>query len=146
MKSPEETGNIQYHIIGIDGHEYGPVDRGGLQAWIAQGKVNAQTQVRRAGETQWQTAIAMADIQPMLEPPVPPPVPPPVTQAEDASKAATAKTLVLTSHIMGYGGLLLMIVGVVVGLGFELAGIGVLSAIIGAILGQVGRGMQGRVI
>jgi hypothetical protein len=142
MISPEETANIQYHIIGIDGHEYGPVDRGGLQAWIAQGKVNAQTQVRRAGETQWQTAIAMADIQPMLEPPVALPV----TQAGDPSKAATAKTLVLTSHIMGYGGLLLMIVGVVVGLGFELAGIGVLSAIIGAILGQVGRGMQGRVI
>lgn len=141
MKSPEETGNVQYHIIGIDGHEYGPVDRGGLQAWIAQGKVNAQTQVRRAGETQWQTAIAMADIQPMLEPPVPPPV----TQAEDASKAATAKTLVLTSHIMGYGGLLLMIAGGVVGF-WVLAGSGVLSAIIGAILGQVGRGMQGRVI
>ena len=145
MISPEETANIQYHIIGIDGHEYGPVDRGGLQAWIAQGKVNAQTQVRRAGETQWQTAIAMADIQPMLEPPVPPPVPPPVIQAEDASKAATAKTLVLTSHIMGYGGLLLMIAGGVVGF-WVLAGSGVLSAIIGAILGQVGRGMQGQVI
>ena len=141
MKSPEETGNIQYHIIGIDGHEYGPVDRGGLQAWIAQGKVNAQTQVRRAGETQWQTAIAMADIQPMLEPPVALPV----TQAGDPSKAATAKTLVLTSHIMGYGGLLLMIAGGVVGF-WVLAGSGVLSAIIGAILGQVGRGMQGRVI
>jgi hypothetical protein len=141
MISPEETANIQYHIIGIDGHEYGPVDRGGLQAWIAQGKVNAQTQVRRAGETQWQTAIAMADIQPMLEPPVALPV----TQAGDPSKAATAKTLVLTSHIMGYGGLLLMIVGVVVGF-WVLAGSGVLSAIIGAILGQVGRGMQGRVI
>jgi hypothetical protein len=97
--------------------------------------------VRRAGETQWQTAIAMADIQPMLEPPVALPV----TQAGDPSKAATAKTLVLTSHIMGYGGLLLMIAGGVVGF-WVLAGSGVLSAIIGAILGQVGRGMQGRVI
>ncbi|MBA2543241.1 MAG: hypothetical protein H0V17_26605 [Deltaproteobacteria bacterium] len=65
----------------------------------------------------------------------------------------TAQKLVNLSHILGWGGLgLLLVLGPVVLFGVNptgglvVMGIGFLSAFVGAILGQVGRGMQGRVI
>jgi hypothetical protein len=42
-----------YHIIGSDGKEYGPVSPEQLREWIAQGRANAQTQVRAEGSTTW---------------------------------------------------------------------------------------------
>jgi hypothetical protein len=71
----------------------------------------------------------------------------------DAKTAATAKKLVMWSHILGWGGLGVLIVGSIAGgvlagpTGAGVAaGIGLASAVTGAIIGQVGRGMQGRVI
>lgn len=77
--------------------------------------------------------------------------PPPPEFAENARKA---NQLVNLSHILGWGGLGMLILGPALaaglGLGGTLAGIlallGVLSAIGGAVVGQVGRAMQGRVI
>jgi len=65
-----------------------------------------------------------------------------------------AQTLVKWSHGLGWGGLVFaVIIGPIVGfslgsplLALVLAGLGVVSTITGAILGQIGRGMQGRVI
>lgn len=74
------------------------------------------------------------------------PYPPPVDPR--------AQRLVNISHVLGWGGLATMfllapILGGVAGsmvLGVVLAGLGLASAVAGAIIGQIGRGMQGRVI
>ncbi len=41
-------------IIGGDGKEYGPVSTEQVQAWIAGGRANLETQAKRVGEEQWQ--------------------------------------------------------------------------------------------
>ncbi len=76
-----------------------------------------------------------------------------MTQQMDPKTAEQARKLVLWSHILGWGGLGVLIVGSIAGgvlagpTGAGVgAGIGVVSAVTGAILGQIGRGMQGRVI
>lgn len=157
MTQPVQSnpGGFQYQIIGADGREYGPVALDGLQLWVAQGQMTAQTQVRRSHEAQWQPAMSMPELQALLGTVGGPPVVGAVMpQAPvDPAKEGTAKKLVLASHIMGYGGLVLLIVGPIIGAVIEsgmIAGIGAAvgigSAIIGAIIGQVGRGMQGRAI
>lgn len=73
---------------------------------------------------------------------------------EQQAQAAKAKKLVNWSHVLGWGGLGLMFVGsIFVGIVAEsaepvmvTAGLGFVLAIAGAIVGQVGRGMQGRVL
>lgn len=65
-----------------------------------------------------------------------------------------ARSLVNWSHALGWGGLgTLLLIGPIIGFGsgsptlaFVLMGAGLVSTIVGAILGQIGRSMQGRVI
>ena len=72
-------------------------------------------------------------------------------QAETARKA---QGLVNLSTIFGWGGLgFLFVLAPTIGIGLHtgtgalaIAGIGAISAFVGAIVGQVGRGMQGRVL
>jgi hypothetical protein len=73
--------------------------------------------------------------------------------SEAASDAQTARKLVILSHILGWGGLLVLLVGSIIGgrvaggTGAAVGvGVGLVSAVTGALIGQVGRGMQGRVI
>jgi hypothetical protein len=42
-----------YKIIGADGKEYGPIAAEQLRQWIAEGRVNPQTQILAEGATQW---------------------------------------------------------------------------------------------
>jgi hypothetical protein len=42
-----------YKIIGADQKEYGPVSAEQLRAWMAEGRVNAQTRVLPEGATEW---------------------------------------------------------------------------------------------
>ena len=42
-----------YKIIGADQKEYGPVTAEQLRQWLAEGRVNAQTQVLPEGATEW---------------------------------------------------------------------------------------------
>lgn len=42
-----------FTIIGADGKEYGPVTADKIREWIAAGRANAQTQVRREGDAAW---------------------------------------------------------------------------------------------
>ncbi|HTM21068.1 MAG TPA: hypothetical protein VL172_11185 [Kofleriaceae bacterium] len=71
----------------------------------------------------------------------------------DPKAARTARTLVLWSHILGWGGVGVLFVGAAVAgvlaggaAAGIVAGVGITAAVTGAIMGQVGRGMQGRVI
>jgi len=85
-------------------------------------------------------------------------VPPPsqlqhAQQAHQLEKQRTAQKLVMLSTIFGWGGvgcLLALGPGVAIAvngmLGAVIMGLGLISAIAGAVIGQVGRGMQGRVI
>jgi len=76
-------------------------------------------------------------------------------QSEAARRQAeSAKRLVTISHILGWGGLGVLFLGSAAigilthsgGAAAITAGVGGISAVAGAIVGQVGRGMQGRVI
>jgi len=42
-----------YKIIGADGKEYGPVTLEQLRQWLAEGRINTQTQIQSAGTTNW---------------------------------------------------------------------------------------------
>ena len=42
-----------YKIIGADGKEYGPITTEQLRQWIAEGRANAQSQIRLEGTTDW---------------------------------------------------------------------------------------------
>jgi hypothetical protein len=72
---------------------------------------------------------------------------------EQLAYQARARTMVNWSHVLGWGGLAMLLVGTstAAGVGGSAPAIvvGVLSGIsviVGAIIGQVGRGMQGRAI
>lgn len=84
---------------------------------------------------------------------VPPSHPQHPHHAQYLQKQQTAAKLVMMSTIFGWGGvgfLLALGPGIAIAvngtLGAALMGIGLISAIAGAVIGQVGRGMQGRVI
>jgi hypothetical protein len=64
-----------YRIIGVDGKEYGPVSADQLRQWIAEGRVNLQTQIKPEGATEWQPLSSFPDLVPPagITPPPPPP-------------------------------------------------------------------------
>jgi hypothetical protein len=69
-----------YKMIGGDGKEYGPVPLEQLRQWMAEGRVNAQTQVQPEGATGWQALGTIPELA-APAPSAPPPVftPPPAT-------------------------------------------------------------------
>ena len=42
-----------YKIKGADGKDYGPIDANQVRQWIAEGRINAQTQVLPEGTAEW---------------------------------------------------------------------------------------------
>jgi len=48
-----------YKIIGADKKEYGPITGDQIRQWIAEGRVNAQTQARVEGAAEWQPLSAI---------------------------------------------------------------------------------------
>lgn len=73
--------------------------------------------------------------------------------AQYMAKQQTAKKLIMLSTIFGWGGIGFLLVlgpGLAIAVngmfGAVMMGLGLISAIAGAVIGQVGRGMQGRVI
>lgn len=80
-------------------------------------------------------------------------VPPNMLDPMLTARAVRARKLVVASHVLGWGGLAVALIGGAsfgaaagVGAGFAFGGLGMLLAVVGAILGQVGRGLQGRAI
>ena len=43
-----------FFLIGGDGREYGPFTVEQIRDWVAQGRANAHSRIRRDGETTWQ--------------------------------------------------------------------------------------------
>jgi hypothetical protein len=85
-----------YTIIGHDQKQYGSVTEGQLRQWIADGRVNAQTQVQVEGAAGWKPLSEIPELAAALKSATPPPLPP-------SMSAAPAKTsgLAVTSLILG---------------------------------------------
>ena len=70
-----------YFLIGGDGKEYGPKAAVEVREWIAEGRLNAQSQIRPQGETDWVQLGSLlefvADLNPQTAAPNPAPLPPP---------------------------------------------------------------------
>ena len=87
-----------YFIIGGDGKQYGPISADDLRKWIAEGRVNAQTQAQVEGVTDWQPLANLPGLGDAFRGAPPPPLP---------AGAAPAKTsgLAITSLVLGILGL-----------------------------------------
>ncbi len=60
-----------YKIIGADQKEYGPVSAEQLRQWLAEGRVNAQTQILPEGATVWQALEDLPEFAAASPSPVP---------------------------------------------------------------------------
>jgi uncharacterized protein DUF4339 len=72
-----------YFLIGADGREYGPFSPEQIRDWVAQGRANVHSRLRREGETTWQALkdfAEFADVSTLSAPP--PGMPPPALSAE----------------------------------------------------------------
>jgi len=56
-----------YFLIGADGREYGPFGMDQIRQWLAEGRANAYSRVRRDGETIWQALKAVPELAPLTE-------------------------------------------------------------------------------
>jgi competence protein ComGC len=57
-----KKGRAMYKVIGTDGNHYGPISLEQLRQWIAEGRVNAQTQVQEADAVDWKTAAEFPEL------------------------------------------------------------------------------------
>ena len=64
-----------YKMIGGDGKEYGPVPAEQLRQWMAEGRVNNQTNIRADGTTDWKPLATLPEFStcpqspPLISPP-----------------------------------------------------------------------------
>src|SRR5579883_528750 len=91
-----------YKILGADGKEYGPVSTDQLRDWVAQGRVNAQTQVQESGRTEWKPAGQVPELGALFGISAPPPLPsgaPPLMKPQ--RPAAKQQGLAILSFVLG---------------------------------------------
>jgi len=89
-----------YKIIGSDGKEYGPVSIEQLRQWMAEGRVNGQTQIRLDGATGWQALGSLTEFASVTDsPPSHPPVPSTPSQATVTPQKVSG--LAITSLVLG---------------------------------------------
>ncbi len=76
-----------YFLIGGDGKEYGPKSAADVREWIAEGRLNAQSQIKRQAETDWVQLGSLQEFAADLNPPTaaPGPLPPPQPPASYAA-------------------------------------------------------------
>ena len=110
--------------------------------------------VAKLSPTEWDASVSGGTQAPISVAPYPMPhlaLPPPTP--EQLAEQARAQRLVAWSHVLGWGGLGLLVLGAPVCAAFGGATAGLVSGgvfaiamVAGAIVGQIGRGMQGRAI
>ena len=110
-----------YKIIGADQKEYGPVTADQLRQWLAEGRVNPQTQVLPEGATEWTTLGALPEFATASSaaPPAMPSFPAPASAAA-ALVAGPAIGLIVTAILS----VLLLIASLI----FKLAGASFLAS------------------
>jgi prepilin-type processing-associated H-X9-DG protein len=105
-----------FRIIGGDGQEYGPVTWQEIRAWMAQGRLDAQSRIKPEGSTEWRQLGEMPEFRDL---PTGAPVPPPIPVA--APKLVPKMSgLAIASLVLGVLGLfsfgLTAVVGLVLGI------------------------------
>lgn len=70
-----------YFLIGGDGREYGPFTAEQIREWVAQGRANAHSRIRRDGDSTWQALQDTAEFSDAVSTPPPAPggAPPPLS-------------------------------------------------------------------
>ena len=70
-----------YFLIGGDGREYGPFTAEQIREWLAQGRANPYSRIRRDGDSTWQALRDLAEFSDATSTPPPPPggAPPPLS-------------------------------------------------------------------
>jgi hypothetical protein len=77
-----------FFLIGADGREYGPFTADQIRDWVAQGRANAHTRIRRDGETSWQALREVPEFAAFATaPPTPGPGAPPPSLSPEALAA-----------------------------------------------------------
>src|SRR5271155_4188647 len=85
-----------YTIIGSDGKQYGSVSEEQLRQWIADGRVNAQTQAQLEGAGEWKSLSKFPEFAGVLKCSAPPPLP-----ASTLAVPAKTSALAITSLVLG---------------------------------------------
>lgn len=113
-----------YKIIGADQKEYGPITADQLKQWLAEGRVNARSQVLADSSADWKPLIEMAEFASTFDSAL---SPPPVAGMVAGAPNTKTNPLAVTGMILG---IVSMTVGLCCcyGLPFNLLGI-VFSAI-----------------
>ena len=104
-----------YTIIGGDQKQYGSVTEEQLRQWIADGRVNAQTQVQAEGATGWKPLSEIPEFAAALKSSVPPPLSPSLPTAASATPAKTSG-LAISSLVLGILGIVTCGITALVGL------------------------------
>lgn len=102
-----------YTILGKDGQEYGPVTEAEVRQWIAEGRVNAVTPIRRQDTSEWRPAREFVEFAEALRaqdsPNAPPRIAPeqPVAPGQPAGSVPQGKTsgLAIASLVLGILGI-----------------------------------------
>ncbi|HEU5070013.1 MAG TPA: DUF4339 domain-containing protein [Verrucomicrobiae bacterium] len=80
-----------YTVRGTDGREYGPVTLSQVVAWIREGRLNGQSELRRSDLTAWARATDFSELQAFFASAAPQPIAPPASAG--GVPAATASQL-----------------------------------------------------
>ena len=103
-----------YKIIGADQKEYGPIPADQLRQWIAQGRVNAQTQVLAEGAAEWRALGTYPEFADALAAGAPGRAPIPMQAQPNRETAAQAVKGPAIGLIVAAGvGLLMVVVNVI---------------------------------
>ena len=110
-----------FKLLGTDKKEYGPVSAEQIQAWIAQGRANARTQLQAVGSTEWKALAEFPEFAAALQQSGQGAVPPAgTTGSQPASAPPKTSRLAVTSLVLGCLGLLTCgitsLVGLVLGI------------------------------
>jgi TM2 domain-containing membrane protein YozV len=111
-----------YRIIGADGQQYGPVTAEQVRRWLAENRLNGQTQAQPEGSTEWKPLGSLPEFAADIKaPPVPSTSVPPSTVAARAANKIPAGilgillgSLGIHKFILGYtrAGLIMLLVTV----------------------------------
>jgi len=94
-----------YKIIGADGKIYGPASAEQLRQWLAEGRVNAQTQTLADGAVEWKPFGALPEFAGRFAPPTPPvirPLPPGTSTVGQLPKTNSFATTGLVFGILSF--------------------------------------------
>lgn len=90
-----------YKIIGADQKEYGPVSAEQLRQWLAEGRVNLQTQVLAEGATEWTPLGSLPEFAAAAPGPIPAITAVPASQPDAVERVKGPATGLIVVAILG---------------------------------------------